>query len=173
MGSPRREEIGKAVGDWATVLENKQKDDQASRAVVAALAQVVGVSIALLAEAKPDWHTDETFAKAAVETAFQTASERTEELAEVGTSQLAIHFGPGLEKSLASDPEVLAAAKRVGLTTQGGITKLAHEMAAREMLKLAKEKVPGVLALAREPWSVSALEQKLPGGRKRGWFGRG
>jgi hypothetical protein len=171
MSSPGREKIIEAVGDWGTVLEERLKDDPVARAVAAALTQLAGVSIIYAADAKPDWHTDELFAKAAVETALQTAAERTEELTEAATNHFAIHFGPAYEKLLASDPDLLAAAKRVGLATPSGIAKLAHDYGSREVLKLTKERVPTVLALAREPWSVSALEGRL-GGRKTRWFGR-
>lgn len=172
MSAPGREEIINAVGSWGTLLEDRLKDDQVTHMVVAALAQGVGASLILMAEAKPDWHSDEMFAKAAVETTLKTLAERTEEIAEVATTLLATEFGPALEKSLAVEPDLRAAAARVGLNTPTGIAKLAHEYAAKQMRSLANEKVPVVLNLAREPWSVAALEEKLVGGRKKPFWRR-
>jgi hypothetical protein len=167
-----RDQITQAVGEWGTLVESRLSDDPVARAVVGALAEGVGVSLIFAAEAKADWHTDEMFAKAAVQTALETLGERKEELASSAAKLLAVEY----EKSLMTNSQFLSIAAKFGHTSPQAISKFSREYAAQQMPKLTErvvERVPAVLDLAREPRSLSALEEKLVGKAKRSlWRGK-
>ena len=159
-----RDETIDAIAVWCGSLEAAVAEQNtlpntgpAVQQALLGLGELAAAVVLVSVDASPDWVGKPVLVESAVSTLFETMTE--EGLAE-GAAKSVADQKAKYYQNLVSSPEITASAKKYGLPPETVARDLADDF-VEQMTQAIRSVTPLVLRVAKEPWSVAALEERL------------